>query len=69
MDRAGNTVVRSSDGVLVDATPPDVGVVRDGAGAAGATDAHGPLRRGPSAILHPHILVYMENPYRRNKSQ
>jgi hypothetical protein len=44
VDRAGNTVVRSSDGVRVDGTPPDIGVVRDG---AGASDAHsqplGPL--------------------------
>jgi len=44
VDHAGNTVVQSSDGVLVDSTPPAVGVVRDG---LGASDAHsqplGPL--------------------------
>ena len=46
VDRAGNTVVQSSDGVLVDSTPPDAGAVtvRDG---PGPTDAHsqplGPL--------------------------
>jgi hypothetical protein len=44
VDRAGNTVVQNSDGVLVDATPPAIGVVRDG---PGPSDAHsqplGPL--------------------------
>jgi hypothetical protein len=44
VDHAGNTVVQSSDGVLVDSTPPDIGIVRDG---PGSSDAHnqplGPL--------------------------
>ena len=31
-------------------------------------DFHGRLRRGTFVILHPQILVYMENPYKRNKS-
>ena len=34
VDRAGNTAVQTSDGVLVDATSPEIGVVRDGAGAS-----------------------------------
>jgi hypothetical protein len=52
VDHAGNTVVQSSNGVLVDSTPPDIGVVRDG---TGSSDVHsqplGPLSASWSEFL------------------
>ena len=44
VDHAGNTVVKSSDGIVVDAVPPRVGAVLDGAGLQDASNQPlGPL--------------------------
>ena len=56
VDHAGNTVVTSSDGIVVDAVPPRVGAVLDGAGLQDASSQPlGPLAAssdGGDAIIH-----------------
>ena len=44
VDHAGNTVVQSSNGVLVDSATPDIDVVRDGTRSSGVhSRPFGPL--------------------------